>query len=254
MVGRSGTRSRLRIAKPPRGAPNNGEYAWLRAGNLLYDPGLELYVGNAVGSYWHEDWDDKVAHHHYALPRFDPARPYAQYWPDGSDVAYWDIAQWMQHTEPYVVNDLTTDSAWHVTRVKPYLGDFHLTWWDWQASARYGGNGVPGGLCIQAPGLPPGYAGRAQAGDKVTWSVWSMVTDTQGSPQIVLFLYFFAKPGAPIVGVVTVASNLTTSYAEYTVSASAPGNTYFIRCGLLWTGTGARGTNVYVDTGTLSVE
>lgn len=251
-----GTSSPRRKASSPHGVPNNGEYAYLRAGNLLYDPGLELYIGNAVASYDWRDWEAKVGHHHYALPRFSFDRPYGQYWPDNSDVAYVDIAQWMQHTEPYVCNDTASDSAWHVTTADPNLGTFSLVWWRWDASTKYGGAGVPGGLCIQAPGLPQGYSGRAHAGDLVTFSAKVRVTIPRtGVPTVVPYLYFFNEAGSPTLGTATAPFTLTELYTEPTVSSSAPGGTYWFRAGMVFKGTDVVPyCSTLVDSGLLSVE
>lgn len=249
-----GTSSPRRKGVAPHGVPGNGEYAYLRAGNLLYDPGLELFIGNAVGSYDWRDWDAKVGHHHYALPRFSFTRPYGQYWPDSSDVAYVDIAQWVQHTGPYECDDQVVDSAWHVTSARPNLGDFSLVWWRWDAAAKYGGEAAPGALAIQAPGLPQGYSGRARSGDIVTFSAKVAVTIQVGDPTAVPYLYFFNKRGTPTLGTATSSFLLTDSYTEPTVSSVAPGGTYWFRAGLVFKGSTLSYCSTLVDSGLLSVE
>lgn len=231
----------------------------LYSGNILYDPGVELHVGNGVTFDYHpETWEAQTGAQHYVIPRIDVTKPYGQVWPNGDAVDYQDIAQWMQHTEPMVLTNTASDSAWHVTRDSPYAGKFSLVWWRWDASAAHGGNGHPGGLCIQGPGLPPGYSARVTDGALVTWSLKTKVVSahTSGTPSANLFLYLYSFSGTPVSATTSGAyQTLTSSYETLSVSTRAPRGSYFVRCGIVFSGSPTGGLcATFVDSGILSVE
>lgn len=306
--------------RPPNGAPGSDE-AKLYSANLLYDPGAELYVGNAA-----ENYDSKFFHARtkglssqvgppydssahevipYILPKFSIESSTGQIWPDGNEVSRYDIAQWAQVGEPYVIDTssywkvsnpigIREISAWQAIRREdpgdweidgvdnkaqgsldpggspgidweetkpdgapnyrgPKLGRWLLRWYDWQASSYYGGSGTPGGLMIQSPGLPGGYSARADAGDLVTWSAWSWVSTTEGTPALDMVVTYYTQGGSPIASSLT-SGDLAISKTEYTVTGNCPGGTYFLRCHIGFRGVGARSTLLNVDTGTLGLE
>jgi hypothetical protein len=265
-------RTRLhKTPKPPRGAAGSDE-AILFAGNILYDPGFEIFVQNAAPTFLKPGWSAHVGSDSYVLPRFDINRqPTGQRWPNGDTVSYFDVAQWSQYTEPYILGstkykDTYDSSAWFVVRrevpgetdwqtpLGPNLGVWMARWYGWQTSANYPlGNGVPGGLLIQGPGMPPGYSGRTEPGAFITWGVNAWVLPASGSPVMDLGITFYTQSGNP-VHTVTKANSLTTSKTAYSLSSNTPGGSYFIRAFATFRGTGTVSTLLQVDSGILGVE
>lgn len=265
-------KNRYYTPRSPRGAEGSDE-AILYAGNILYDPGFELFVQNAAPTFYKDGWSAHTGSNCYVLPRFDIAKTTTgQVWPTGDEVSYFDVAQWSQYTEPYeLAGDERQASAWFVVRrevpathpggatdttdiIGPNLGVFLARWYDWQSSADYTlGNGVPGGLLIQGPGMPPGYSARTEPGALITWSVYSWLLGASGDPTIDLSITFYTQAGIPLVSVVG-SSSLTSSKTEYSVSSNSPGGSYFIRAAATFRGTAPRDTVLNVDSGLLGVE
>jgi len=268
------------VAKPPRGAPGSDE-AILFSGNILYDPGFELFVGNAVGSYFTGPWEIRTGSRSFVLPRFDiDLTTTGQRWPNDTQVDIKDIAQWSQYTEPYNIDspfrpgesqNIRESSAWQVIRREsppswhdldftsprgPKLGLWMARWYDWQSSANFPlGNAVPGGLLIQGPGMPAGYSGRTQPGALITWGFfcWLSGGPSPTDETLDLCVQFYSQSGTPIF--TTVNSNaLTTSKTEYILSSFSPPGSYFVRACCSFRGTGTRAMMVQVDTGRLGVE
>ena len=247
--------------KPPRGVPNDGNYAHLYSGNILYDPGVELFVGNAVGSWSIHNWLDHTGNRTFMLPNFDALCEYWQRWPNTDCVTYWDIAQWVSIGSPYAPDGGIETVSWNVTRADPYLGSFSMSFWRWSK----GPSGNPMSLMIQAPGLPGGYSARVESGDRVTFSVRSkmypnipFVTDCQ--PKISVSLYYYNKAGSTIVGGGNYGQTLTTSYTQFLYDTIAPSGAYFVRALCAFTASNptalviANDPSVLVDSGVLSVE
>lgn len=262
--GRATTIGRTFTPKPPRGAPGSDE-AVLYSGNILYDPGFELFVGNAVGSFLKVDWEAEIGSTTFVLPRFDINSPTGQRWPDGTYVEHDDIAQWAQYTEPYALGDNNREgSHWQVIRREasdldfttirgPNLGKWMARWYDWTSSGNEPfGNSVPGGLVIQGPGMPAGYSGRTEAGALISWSYYAWVDQGTGA-EMDLCLQFYTQDGTPIF-VVTNSHTLDTTKTEYSLTSNSPGGSYFMRACSSFRGVGGRGMMLQVDTGTLSVE
>ena len=103
-------KNRLYTPKAPRGAPGSDE-AVLYAGNILYDPGFEIFVQNAGPTFLKPGWEDHTGASIYALPRLDLSSPTGQVWPNGDYVNRKDIAQWAQYTEPYVLQQTRTTTT-----------------------------------------------------------------------------------------------------------------------------------------------
>ena len=252
-------------AYSPRGVANNGEFAHLYSGNILYDPGAELFVGNAVGSYHYEAWSDRTGMRHYTLPVFDPTCDVtSQRWPNGDCVTYWDISQWVA-VGSYAPTGRQDSSAWHVGRFFPNLGDYSIIWHDWPR----GPGGNPMMLMVQAPGLPGGYSARVEPGDLVTFSanarVWGDAYTGYaqlGDPTISTLLWFYTKTGTLIVGSGDYYVPLTTTYTANIHEATAPSGTYFVRAMLAFTASTPSDfdqTLMYypaalIDSGVLSIE
>jgi hypothetical protein len=259
--------------KPPHGVANDGNFAHLYSGNILYDPGVELFAGNAVGDYAAEpnvlrkneatgryepalrNWQETIGVGPYVLPRFDPTADVGQVWPSGEDVSYWDIAQWMQLGGLYNVDGTPNDPCWVVTRVDSYLGDHCMAWFQWTSDETYN---VPAPLVVQAPGLPGGYSARVIVGDRITWSVYhkQIGTPPGWAWAITLFLYFYQQSGNSILATQT-RTSLTgnqLTWTERTLSSFAPPGSYFVRAGVGFEGSPGRQATPMVDSGTLSIE
>lgn len=262
-------KNRYYAPRAPRGAGGSDE-AILYAGNILYDPGFEIFVQNAAPTFLKPGWSAHTGSDSYVLPRFDITRtPTGQRWPNGDTVSYFDVAQWSQYTEPYAFNESSArdSSCWLVVRrevpgetdwqeiLGPNLGVFMARWYGWSASDAFPlGNGVPGGLLIQGPGMPPGYSGRTEAGALITWglSVWAL-PDPFGTAFIDLGLTFYTQSGTPLHTVVQ-STALTDTKAALSFSSNTPGNSYFMRAFCTFRGTASRSTLVQVDSGILGVE
>ena len=265
--------------RPPRGPA--GEEAILFSGNILYDPGFELFVGNAVESYFTEPWVVRTGSRSFVLPRFDISlTTTGQRWPNDDQVAIKDIAQWSQYTEPYDIfspfrpgesQNIRESSAWQVIRREsppswhdldfssprgPKLGKWMARWYDWQSSDNFPfGNAVPGGLLIQGPGMPAGYSGRTQPGALITWGfhAWLSGGSVTTDETLDLCIQFYKKDGTPIFSTSN-SHSLTTSKTEYILSSNSPGGSYFMRACCSFRGTGTRAMMLQVDTGRLGVE
>ena len=258
-------RNRFYTPKAPRGAPGSDE-AVLYAGNILYDPGFEIFVQNAGPTFLKPGWEDWTGASVYALPRLDLNSPTGQRWPSGDYVDRKDVAQWAQYTEPYQLSSNEREaSMWFVvrregdldytTKFGPNLGVFMARWYNWQSSGSYSlGNAVPGGLIIQGPGMPPGYSGRTEPGALITWGFTAWVNTTTGSPTMDLCLTFYKQDGTPLY--TTIGSHsLTTTKTDYTLSSDTPsGGSYFIRACVTFRGTGSKSTLLSIDSGILGVE
>ncbi len=250
--------------KSPRGAPGSDE-AILFAGNILYDPGFELFVQNAGSlGVLKPEWEALTGATTYVLPRFDITSPTGQRWPNGDFVDIKDIAQWSQFTEPYVVaDDIREASAWVVVRREksdldfstnkgPKLGKWMARWYDWNSSGNYsGGNSIPGGLVIQSPGLPAGYSARTEPGALITWATHAWLSESTGSMDMCVI--FYTQSGNPIFTSIG-AKTLTTSKNEHSISSNSPGGSYFIRACLTFRGAGTDAQMLQVDTALLGVE
>lgn len=261
---------RKKTARPPKGLAGSDE-AILYSGNILYDPGFELFVGNAVGSYLKKPWIADTGSTTFTLPRFDITRPLGQRWHNGDSVTYDDVAQWAQYTEPYEqFDDNREASHWQVIRREapptgqdldfttirgPKLGKWLARWYDWQSSGDYAfGNSVPGGLVIQGPGMPAGYSGRTEPGALIGWGFWIWKNGAGLGDEIVdLCLTFYNQSGFP-VRTVTTANNITETKTEISLSSNSPPGSYFMRACCTFRGVGTRDLMVNVDTGILSVE
>ena len=281
-VSDSGKLKAQRPAKPPHGAPNDGEYAHLRSLNILYDPGFELFMGNAVEHWGNDEWLDRTGVNQYTLPIYDPTCDYGQRWYTEDCVRYWDVAQWTQVNEPYEPPGSVDKSAWHVSRYLPFLGDQHLAWWDWTSSLEHGGSGNPAALMVQSVGLPAGYSARVEPGDLNSFSVWSAVPPawlTTATPTITLSLWYYSDTGAN-VGVTTETFtipffrspedwDIDDFYRQHIIYATAPGGSYFIRAMVQFNYLGSLGASVlagpfqtggsnfppsvFIDSGVLSI-
>ena len=263
--GRATTTNRTFTPRPPKGAPGSDE-AVLYAGNILYDPGFELFVQNGGPTSLKPGWSDHTGSNVYVLPRFDITKPMGQRWPNGDAVTYYDVAQWAQLTEPYqLYDDVREASAWFVVRREasdldhttfrgPKLGIWMARWYNWNSSGAFtGGNSLPGGLIIQSPGLPAGYSGRTETGALITWKVHCWLTNVTGSPIMDLSITFYKQDGTPLY-VAQSENNLTTSKTEYSVQSWSPSDSYFLRAILTFRGTNSSASMVQVDTATLGVE
>lgn len=249
-----------RKPKPPRGVPNDGNFAHLYSGNILYDPGVELFVGNAVGSWSRWDWIDRTGNPTFMLPNYEPTCEYNQIWPNDDCVTYWDIAQWVSQGSSYTPDGGVDTVSWNVTRDDPFLGDFAMAFWRWSK----GPGGNPLNLMIQAPGLPGGYSARVQSGDNVAFSARVRVHPpqpyaTECDPRVSVMLYYYNQSGTPIVGGGNHYQTLTTSYQERSYTTIAPGGSYFVRAFLSFTAQdpaelALHDPAVLVDSGVLSVE
>jgi len=253
--------------KPPRGDTNEGNYAHLYSGNILYDGGVELFVGNAVESLSIHEWNDRTGEDHFTLPVYDDSCPNRQKWPNGDCVSYYDLSQWVTLGAPYTVTGGLLDAAWHVTRLDPFLGKFCMAWWRWNRGV--GGN--PLSLMVLSPGLPGGYSARVDGGDLVTWSVRAQIYDYSppipsiyagagGSPQISPMLYYYDIDGNALVGGGDYYQALGLSYSEYSYQTSAPSGSYFVRAMVAFTAGTPSAYNdnnapmALVDSGVLSIE
>ena len=249
------------MTMPATGVSNDGNYAHLYSGNILYDPGVELFVGNAVGFWSIHKWKDHTGNRTFMLPNFDALCEYWQRWPNTDCVTYWDIAQWVSVGSGYTPNGGIDTVSWNVTRADPYLGDFSMSWWRWSE----GPGGNPMSLMVQAPGLPGGYSARVESGDRVTFSVRSKMypnlpfaDDCQ--PKISVMLYYYNKAGSTIVGGGNYYQTLTLTYAQFLYDTIAPSGAYFVRALCAFTASNpstltlANDPSVLVDSGVLSVE
>lgn len=271
-------KNRFYTPKPPRGAPGSDE-AVLYAGNILYDPGFELFVQNAAPTFLKPGWSAHTGTNVYALPRFDINAERGQVWANGDEVSHFDIAQWSQYTEPYGFQAITPgyderqSSAWFVIRrevpasqgthggasdttdiIGPNLGVFLARWYGWDCSADYPfGNGVPGGLLIQGPGMPAGYSGRTEPGALITWSFHCWILGPYTDPVLDLCLTFYTQDGSPVHTVVT-SNALNNTKTEYSLSSNTPGGSYFMRACATFRGTASSAAMVNVDSGLLGVE
>lgn len=257
-------KARTFTPKSPRGAPGSDE-AILFAGNILYDPGFELFVQNAGAlGILKPEWEAHTGATTYVLPRFDLSSPTGQRWPNGDPVDIKDIAQWSQFTEPYeIADDVREASAWMVVRREksdldfstnkgPFLGKWMARWYDWTSSDNYSfGNGIPGGLLIQSPGLPAGYSARTEPGALITWAVHSWLSESTATMD--LCLIFYTQSGNPIFSKAA-AKTLTTTKTEHTLSSNSPGGSYFIRACLTLRGAGTQSMMLNMDTALLGVE
>lgn len=262
-------------AKPPHGVSNNGEFAHLYSGNIMYDPGFELFVGNALGTFkndpdfggdWADqprDWETTTGVRPYYLPRFNPFTNIGQMWPNDEDVSYFDIAQWGTLGGSYDVVGQYGDSGWRVTRVDPYAGRWHVIYAPWGADSTYG---IPPPLYVQAPGLPGGYSARVKPGDLITFTVWM---NFQGHVAYfpvypIAVLSFYNQSGDGIVSAQKRWSLGTDSdwtnrlydlgYKSYTIQATAPPNSYFLRAQMGFRPGGEHPMVTTVDAGILSIE
>lgn len=253
--------------KPPRGDTNDGNFAHLHSGNILYDGGNELFVGNAVESLSIHEWNSRTGEDHFTLPRYNDSCPNRQSWPNGDCVSYYDLSQWVTLGVSYTVNGTVLDAAWHVTRLDTFLGDYCMAWWRWNR----GNNSNPLSLMIQSPGLSSGYSARVDGGDLVTWSVRAQIYNysppgvsifegAAGNPTISPMLYYYNKEGNLIVGGGSYYQALGLSYAEHSYQTTAPSGSYFVRAIVAFV---ADAPNVYtdfdaptvlVDSGVLSIE
>jgi hypothetical protein len=263
-------KTRTFTPKAPRGAPGSDE-AILYSGNILYDPGFELFVQNAAPTFLKPGWEEWTGATTYVLPRFDLTSSTGQRWPNGDEVHIKDIAQWSQFTEPYEINENTREmSAWQVVRRErtvppapdnpldfstiqgPKLGVFMARWYDWTSSENFPfGNGIPGGLLIQGPGMPPGYSGRTEPGALITWALHTWLTEGTGTMD--LCLIFYTQDGAPIFTTQS-AIAITTTKTEYSITSNSPGGSYFMRACATFRGAGTKGQILAVDTALLAVE
>lgn len=263
-------RNRFHKVKAPRGAPGSDE-AILFAGNILYDPGFELFVQNAAPTFLKPGWEEWTGASSYILPRFDINSPTGQRWPNGDFVDRKDIAQWAQFTEPYeLASNVRDASVWFVTRREagaglghttqwgPNLGIWMARWYDWTSSANFPfGNSVPGGLIIQGPGMPAGYSGRTEPGALITWGLYAWLADGSEETQTMdLAVQFFTQAGNPIITVQN-AFTLNTTKTFSSISSNSPGGSYFIRAFVTFRPAStarARETILAIDSGLLGVE
>lgn len=264
-------KNRYYTPRAPRGAPGSDE-AVLYAGNILYDPGFEIFVQNAAPTFLKPGWSAHTGSNVYALPRFDINATRGQVWPNGNEVSHFDIAQWAQYTEPYGFSgigpnfDERNSSAWFVTRrevpsetdtstiLGPKAGVFLARWYDWTCSNLYPfGNGVPGGLLIQGPGMPAGYSGRTEPGALITWSVWTWILGPYTDPVIDLCLQFFKQNGDPILSIVS-SYSINATKTERQVQSNSPGGSYFMRACATFRGVASNSSILNVDSGLLGVE
>jgi hypothetical protein len=250
---------------PPRGTVGSADdFAHLLSGNILYDPGVELFIGNTVGTLEHHVWNERTGEDHFTLPTFDDSCGFRQSWPNGSCLSYWDQSQWVSLGTPYRVTGDVSDSAWHVTRLNPFLGQLSMVWWRWSKGAF----GNPLSLMVLSPGLPGGYSARVEPGDLITWSVRARIYDYEanilngaaGDPTISPFMFYYTKSGTPIVGGGDYYQPMDTDYTEYSYQASAPSGSYFLRAMVAFV---ANNPSAYtlgndpillVDSGVLSIE
>jgi hypothetical protein len=237
---------------PPHGVSNEGNYAHLYSGNIMYDPGLELYVGNAVGSYrvsdWFRGWWNRmdisrmrswwttIGSTTFTLPRFDATAPIGQRWPNSIPVDYYDIAQWGQLGGTYTpATGTVDDAAWRVGMFDPYAGRYHLYWNRFQADTSYG---VPAPLYVQAPGLPGGYSARVIPSDLVTWEASVRITapwKTWGTVVTGFVLTFYTKSGTAILSTTTTwTSTANAPYQIRSLASFCPPNSYFVRASMYW--------------------
>ena len=251
--------------RPPRGLPGSDE-AVLYSGNILYDPGFEIFVQNGGPTFLKPGWSAHTGSNCYLLPRFDITQPMGQRWPNGDPVSYYDVAQWAQLSEPYEINDDVREaSAWFVVRREaptldfstaggPKLGKWMARWYNWNSSGLYtGGNSLPGGLIIQSPGLPAGYSGRTETGAFITWKLHCWVTNVTGAPIADLVLIFYNQAGNPLY-VAQSENSITTTKSEFSIQSYSPSDSYFIRAIVTFRGTNSSASMVQVDTATLGVE
>lgn len=238
---------RVPVSTPPRGQVNDGDFAHLYSANILYDPGVELFVGNAAATYEGSVWQSKTGLRRYTIPCYDPTKSYSQVWPNGDAVAYKDISQWVAlKATPtgYAVDGSVDSAAWHVSRYAPFVGTYHLVWDNWRSGPL--GNPVP--LMAQGPGLPGGYSARVDPGDDVTFSVycalwayaeeglsnsWSNAGDLTASS----VLYFYDQSGTLIVGSGNYygAIDKYDSFSIHSHTAIAPVGSYFVRAFVAFT-------------------
>ena len=258
-------KQRLFTPKAPRGVPGSDE-AVLYAGNILYDPGFEIYVQNAAPNFLKPAWEEHTGATTYVLPRLDLASPTGQRWPNGDYVDRKDIAQWAQYTEPYeIADDIRQMSAWQVVRREaadldyttakgPKLGVWMARWYDWSSSGNYAfGNSLPGGLIIQGPGMPGGYSGRTENGALITWSSHVWLSESEANQTMDLCIQFYKQDGTPLYSTQD-AFTVTTTKTEHTISSNSPGGSYFMRVCITFRVSTNKTAMVQVDTATLGVE
>ena len=258
-------RTRTFTPRPPHGAPGSDE-AILYAGNILYDPGFELFVQNAAPTFLKPGWENHTGATVYALPRFDLDSPTGQRWPNGDYVDIKDIAQWAQYTEPYELADNEREaSVWFVVRREapdldyttdkgPKLGVWMARWYDWSSSGLYAfGNSLPGGLVIQGPGMPAGYSGRTEAGAFITWALHAWVSPAEASETMDLCIQFYKQDGTPVYSTQN-SYTVTTTKTEHTLTSFTPGGSYFMRVCVTFREGTVKTTMLQIDTATLGVE
>ena len=143
----------------------------------------------------------------------------------------------------------------YTTNKGPNLGIWVARWYDWTSSSNYPfGNGIPGGLLIQGPGMPPGYSGRTEPGAFITWELTTwFVSNTQTTGTMDMCLHFYRQDGTPIL-VRQSEKTVTETKTAFSISSNSPGGSYFIRACVTYRGTGTKDCIMAVDSGLLGVE
>lgn len=237
----------LSRARSPHGAPTAGVGAYFTGANILTDPGFEGFVDNSGG--WH--WPSRAQSlETYVIPKFDITCPSYMTWPDGTCVAANNtLVSWFQGAGSFTSDGDRDDQAWKVSVHDPQAGDYHAIYWWWDASGF-----PPPELCAFSPFIGAPFSCRVNPGDDITWSAYSKVFATTGTPQVSMVLRFYNQSFGLIAASQSSFANLTTSYAQYSHTATAPSGSYYLRACLSFLGGTGNEWPVYVDTAVLGVQ
>jgi hypothetical protein len=241
--------SRTRVAlKPVRGYEIPAvSPPYLRGANVLYDPGFEGFVKGTYGVKV-ADRELHTGSDMYTVPFYSSTCGSGSQWPDSS--CNTQFSGWVQRNGTYVVGDAPSDMAWKMSNASPRSGTWGAVWFDWQAESSFN---HPALLMVQGFNHPAGVSARCESGDTITWSTYAKASSTTGTPQVVLWVTFYTSGVAALISN-TQTSNLTTSYAQYSMSVGAPSNSHYVRVMFDWAGTGASRTITYVDDAALGVQ
>lgn len=238
----------LSRARAPHGAPTAGSAPYFTGANILTDPGFESFVENSGGWWWVDRYDANTTTS-YALPRIDLTctDSYLSL-PDGT-CATKTFTGWAQANTPYDTDGDRDDNAWKVSVHNPHSGDYHAIWWEWNSNGFF-----PADICAFSPFISAPFSARVKPSDAVTWSAYLKVSFTTGTPACFPFVRFFDQSFTVVGTVLGTLTNLTTSYAQFSMSTSAPPNSYYMRACFGFSGGSGNEWPVQMDTAVLGVQ
>lgn len=217
--------------------------------NILRDPGVELQLANWGGGPNNDE-----------IPYFPDATPWSSffgvwesYWPSNDSATNLDDMFWAQEGPvggiTFAVPTIATTS--------PHAGTYHVSWVfaggttytrgsivypvrRFCADTKAGFTGIP----AQTPRF---YTARVEPGNFIKWSGYFKSANGDGAPKVSMRMGTRDDLGGSSESFYNDNQTLTTSYAEYSVSAFAPSTAKFVQVWCYITKTGTLTNTIYGD-------